>query len=62
VRSDPQEMALLRILIATGEKALEAFEATDNPVDRELVADLRRVIERSRGELDALTARQPASS
>jgi hypothetical protein len=61
VRTDSQEIALLRILVATAEKALEAFEATDNPVDRELVADLRRVIERSRGELDTLIAAQSAS-
>jgi hypothetical protein len=57
VRTDTQEIALLRILIATGEKALEAFEATENPIDGELVADLRRVIDRSRGELDTLVVR-----
>ena len=57
MRTDTQEVALLRILVATGEKALEAFEATENPVDSELVADLRRVIDRSRAELDILVAR-----
>ena len=57
MRTDTQEIALLRILIATGEKALEAFEATENPIDGELVADLRRVIDRSRGELDTLVVR-----
>ncbi|MBW3593086.1 MAG: hypothetical protein KY396_05285 [Actinobacteria bacterium] len=60
MRTDSQEIALLRIVVATGEKALEAFEATDNPIDRELVADLRRVIERSRSELEALLAKNSA--
>ena len=42
------------ILLATCERALEAFQAADNPVDREFVTDLERVIERTRRELDAL--------
>ena len=52
---ETREVALLKILIATGEKALEAFQASDNPLDTEFVADLERVITRSRGELAALT-------
>jgi hypothetical protein len=53
--SEAREVALLKILIATGEKALEAFHASDNPLDTEFVADLDRVITRSHGELAALT-------
>jgi hypothetical protein len=53
-RSDRQEIALLTILVACGEKAIEAFQASDNPVDVDFLADLERVIERSRNELVAL--------
>jgi hypothetical protein len=56
VPTEKQEIALLRILIACGEKAIEAFQASDNPVDGEFLIELERVIERSRGELAALTA------
>jgi hypothetical protein len=55
MRTEKQEIALLRILIACGEKALEAFHASDNPVDNEFVVDLERVVARSRDELAALT-------
>jgi hypothetical protein len=54
VRTEKQEIALLRILIACGEKTIEAFEASDNPVDGEFLAELERVIARSRDELAAL--------
>ena len=37
------------------ERALEAFQATDNPVDEEFVTDLQRIIERTRREIEALT-------
>ena len=53
-RTDSQEKALLAILIATGEKTIEAFHATANPVDTEFLAELERIIERSRQELAAL--------
>ena len=53
-RSDKQEAALLAILIACGEKAIEAFQASDNPVDADFLTDLERIIERSRVELRAL--------
>lgn len=53
--TDKQEIALLRILIATGERALEAFYASENPVDADFVAELERIIARSRDELAALT-------
>jgi hypothetical protein len=52
--SDRKEIALLTILIACGEKAIEAFQASDNPVDADFLSDLERIIERSRDELAAL--------
>jgi hypothetical protein len=61
-RSDKQEMALLAILIACGEKAVEAFQASDNPVDSDFLADLERIIERSRNELMALRQANPEPS
>jgi len=62
IRSDRQEMALLAILIACGEKAIEAFQASDNPVDTDFLVDLERVIERSRNELVALKQANPEPS
>ena len=44
-------MALLKILIACGEKAIEAFQASDNSVDADFLADLERIVQRSRQEL-----------
>lgn len=61
-RTDRQEVALLRILIATGERALEAFEASENPVDADFVAELERIIARSRDELAALTEHMTEST
>ena len=61
-RSDRQEIALLTILIACGEKAIEAFQASDNPVDGDFLVDLERVIERSRNELVALKQANPEPS
>jgi hypothetical protein len=61
-RSDRKHMALLTILIACGEKAVEAFQASDNPVDADFLADLERVIERSRNELVALGQATPEPS
>ena len=49
-----QEKALLTILIATGEKAIEAFHASANPVDSDFLVELERIIECSRKELLAL--------
>ena len=54
-RTEKQEVSLLRILIATGDRAIEAFHASDNPVDAEFVAELERIVARSREELAALT-------
>lgn len=50
-----REIALLNILIATGEKALEAFQASDNPIDQDFVVDLERIIQRSRDERAVLS-------
>ena len=61
-RSDRQEIALLTILIACGDKAIEALHASDNPVDMDFLADLERVIERSRNELVALRQANPEPS
>ena len=47
-------MALLRILIATGETTIEAFHASANPVDEEFVTELERIVQRSRDELAVL--------
>lgn len=61
-RSDRQEIALLTILIACGEKAIEAFQASDNPVDVDFLTELERVIQRSRKELAALKQSVPDPS
>ena len=42
---------MLAILLATSERALEAFRAADNALDREFVVDLERIVERTRAEL-----------
>jgi hypothetical protein len=55
-------MALLAILIACGEKAIEAFQASDNLVDTDFLAELEQVIERSRTELVALRQANPKAS
>ena len=54
--SGGKEVAILKILIAATETALDAFRAADNPIDNELITDLERVLQRSRQELSALTA------
>jgi len=60
--SDTQKRSMLTILLATCETTLDAFNAADNELDRELVADLERVIERTRGELEALPKKSCFSS
>lgn len=62
MRTERQEIALLRILIATSERALDAFQATDNPVDEEFVQDLERVLERCRRELAAFASQNATAS
>ena len=48
---------MLRILSSASATALDAFRAADNPVDEELLADLERMVERTRGEIERLAAR-----
>ncbi len=60
-RTPREEIALLKILIAAGERAIDAFQASANIKDEQLLADLERVIERSRAELAALTSAGPPS-
>jgi hypothetical protein len=44
-------------MIATGEKTIEAFQASANPVDADFLVELERIIERSRKELRVLVQR-----
>ncbi len=48
---------MLKILYGVCQTALDAFHAADNPLDTEFVADLERITDRTRAELDALAAR-----
>jgi hypothetical protein len=61
-RTDTQEKAMLTILIAAGEKAIEAFHASANPIDDDFLMDLERVVERSRKELVALAQKSSTPS
>lgn len=58
-----QHLAMLRILYGSCVTALEAFRAADNPIDDQLVADLETMVERTKGEVERLTAHlaKPAS-
>ena len=47
---------MLRILYGAAATALDAFRAADNPVDGQLVADLDRMVERTRREIERLAA------
>jgi hypothetical protein len=51
-----QHLSMLHILYGASATALDAFRAADNPVDEELVADLERMVERTRREIDRLAA------
>jgi len=57
-----RQAALLRILIGTGEKAIDAFQASANPTDEEFLVELERVIQRSRDELEAMISRPEATA
>ena len=59
--SDTQKRSMLTILLAACETTLDTFQA-DNQLDRELLADLERVIERTRGELEAFPKKPRHSS
>ena len=52
----PQELAMLRILYGACAAALDAFRAADNRVDDELVVDLERMVERTKDEIERLSA------
>jgi hypothetical protein len=57
IASDTQQhIAMLRILLATCETALDAFQAADNPLDEAFVVDLEQITERTREELFAFAA------
>ena len=49
-----QQVSMLRILHAACGTALDAFHAANDPVDAELVADLQKMVERTRLELERL--------
>ena len=51
-----QHLSMLRILYAACATALDAFRAADNPVDTTLVADLEKMVERTRLEIERLHA------
>ena len=51
-----QHLSMLRIVWAAASAAADAFRAADNPVDEELVADLERMVERTRLEIERLAA------
>ena len=46
-----RERSMLKILLATCETTRDALTAADNEVDEQLLADLERMIQRTRGEL-----------
>ena len=48
---------MLRILLATCQTAIDVFQAAENPVDQQLLIDLEKMVERTRGELERLTER-----
>lgn len=52
-----QQRAVLVILLATSERAHEAFEVAENVSDEGFVDDLERIIARTQREIDALTKR-----
>lgn len=45
---------MLKILYSACSTALDAFRAADNPIDDELVAELEKMVERTRLELERL--------
>jgi hypothetical protein len=47
---------MLRILYGACATALDAFRAAGNPVDESLVADLETMVERTKDEIERLSA------
>jgi hypothetical protein len=52
-----QQLSMLRILYGTCAAALDAFRAADNAVDAQLVADLEKMVERTRLEIESMAER-----
>jgi hypothetical protein len=52
-----QQRAMLLILLAACERALEAFQVADNALDEDFVADLERITLRTRRELEAFASK-----
>jgi hypothetical protein len=52
-----KHLAMLRILHGACAAALDAFRAADNPVDEQLVVDLETMVERTKREIERLSAR-----
>lgn len=57
-----KHLAMLRILYGACSAALDAFRAADNPVDEQLVSDLEAMVERTKGEIERLSAHLAKSS
>lgn len=60
--SRTQQRAVLVVLLAACERALEAFHVAENMADEAFVDDLERVIERTRGEIAATTEEMEADA
>jgi hypothetical protein len=52
-----QEIAVLIVLVATGEHTLAVLDDRRGVVGEDFVSDLERVVERARGELKALASK-----
>jgi hypothetical protein len=52
-----KHLAMLRILYGACAAALDAFRAADNPVDEQLVVDLETMVERTKIEIERLSAK-----
>jgi flagellin-specific chaperone FliS len=50
-----KQRAVLLILLATSERALEAFQVADNVIDETFVEDLERIIARTQKEIRELS-------
>lgn len=51
-----KQLAMLRILYGACAAVLDAFRAADNPIDVQLLADLESMTERTKGEIERLSA------
>ncbi len=55
--------SMLVILVATCEQTMLALDAADNLLDKDMANDLRRMIARSKDEIEALNLKlEPAGS